>query len=499
MGNENTYNNNAGSSDKCPKCGAVRMFSAIRCPACGADYAAVTRSMSSAGTGNSSYVNKPVNNFDPNASFSAYKRSIEPQDGISDGASDLSSGGSSNYGGTGNVTNQSSLSGSITEQAKPKLDPIAQKLQEMAKENSAATPNATRSLNQGAPIPGVYIPGASNQSSSYQGSQAQSPSYQGTSYQSQQFQGTQPQSSPMPGVYIPGASNQGSSYQGGQAQNASNQGSAYKNTQPQMRYQGRPDIQQKPAGQSGAQGGDDASPYSSPYSGSSYGNITETDGSGKFGKILRTVLLLAVLGVVLYGVYKLYNCDKNENGLAYTAGKVENDMYVNEWSGLKIDLTKAVSDYSSMMNDSSMQSFMSSLKSSFLKMNAELKAEFLGANKFKNFDTKTITIVPGIIVFTITDNSIPAKLFGAKTDDYFYEFRTSGGGPYANTSLTKQNDMVLSGHVYTTFRTTTALTSSLNSDMYLCVRAIGNKIVLICIYEIPGYYNLSTLQNCFVN
>ena len=38
MGNENMYNN-AGSNDKCPKCGAVKPFSAIRCPACGADYA----------------------------------------------------------------------------------------------------------------------------------------------------------------------------------------------------------------------------------------------------------------------------------------------------------------------------------------------------------------------------------------------------------------------------------------------------------------------------
>lgn len=369
----------------------------------------------------------------------------------------------------------------------------------MAKENSAATPSATRSLNQGAPIPGVYIPGASNQSSSYQGSQAQSPSYQSTSYQSQQFQGTQPQSSPMPGVYIPGASNQGSSYQGGQAQNASNQGSAYKNTQPQMRYQGRPDIQQKPAGQSGAQGGDAASPYSSPYSGSSYGNITETDGSGKFGKILRVVLLLAVLGVVLYGVYKLYNCDKNENGLAYTAGKVENDMYVNEWSGLKIDLTREVSDYSSMMNDPSIRSSISGMERSFLEKNAELKAEFLAAKQFKDFETKTITVVPGILVFTISDDSIPAKLFGAKIDEYFYEVRTSGGGPYTAMSLTKRNDVVLSGHTYKTFCATVPVSGNTNMNMYMCVRAIGNKMVFVIIYEIPGYFDFNTLLNCFVN
>ena len=483
MGNENMYNN-AGSGDKCPKCGAVRPFSAIRCPACGADYATVARNMNTADAGNSSYVNKPVNNFDPNASFSAYKKSIEPQDSTSDSTSDL--GGS--FGNTTSSTqaNASTLSENVAEQAKPvKFDPIAQKLQEMAKQNSASTPDSAS-----APMPGVYIPGASNQSSSY--SQAQS-----TSYQNQQFQSTQSRSAAMPGVYIPGASNQGSDNQG-----KSTQGSHYQNTAPQMRFQGRPDIQQKPAGagQSGAQGDDPASQYASPYSGSSYGgSITESDGSGKFGKICRVVFLLAILGVVLYGVYRLYNCDKNENGLAYTAGKVENDMYVNEWSGLKIDLTREVSDYSSMINEPSIQSSVSGMNRSFLEKNAELKAEFLAAKQFKDFDTKTVTVVPGIMVFTITDNSIPAKLFGAKVDDYFYEFRTSGGGPYGNMSLTKRNDLVLSGHSYTTFCASVPINTGSSMNMYVCIRAIGNKMVLLYIYEIPGYYDLNTLLNCFVN
>lgn len=483
MGNENMYNN-AGSGDKCPKCGAVRPFSAIRCPACGSDYAAVTRSMNTADTGNGAYVNKPVNNFDPNASFSAYKKSIEPQDSISDSASDL--GGS--YGDTTSSAqaNASTLSENVAEQAKPvKFDPIAQKLQEMAKQNSASTPDSAS-----APMPGVYIPGASNQSSSY--SQNQS-----TSYQSQQFQSTQSQGAAMPGVYIPGASNQGSSNQG-----KSTQGSHYQNTAPQMRFQGRPDIQQKPAGagQSGAQGDDPASQYASPYSGSSYaGGITETDNSGKFGKIVRMVFLLAILGVVLYGVYRLYNCDKNEHGVAYSEGKVVDDMYVNDWAELKIDLTREVSDYTSMINDASIKSSISGMNRSFTEKNAELKANFLAAKQFKDFETKTVTVVPAIVVFTITDNSIPAKLFGAKIDDYFYEMRTSGGGPYGAMSLTKKNDTVLSGHSYTTYCATVAVNSSVTMNMYMCVRAIGNKMVLIYIYDIPGYFDFSSLLNCFVN
>ncbi len=474
---------NTNNSDRCPKCGAAKVFSAIRCPSCGTEYAAPNRN--AAGT-NAGFTSTSAGNFDLNASFSAYKKSIEPQASVAEAAvATAAVAGIAGAAGTAAQSGNPSASSVAELNKSVELDPIARKLQEMSKQSSASTSN-----NTSAPMPGVYIPGASNQSSSYQGSSAQ-----GTSYQSQQFRGTQSQGAPMPGVYIPGASNQGPGNQGKSAQ-----GSSYQNTAPQMRYQGRPDIQQQPAGQSGTQGGDAASQYASPYSGASYGgSITETGNSGKFGKIIRMVFLLALLGVVFYGVYKIYNCDKNENGVAYSEGKVVDNMYVNDWAELKIDLTKEVSDFTSMINDASIQSSISGMNRYFLERNAELKANFLAAKKFKDFDTKTITVVPAIVVYTITDNSISAKLFGTKVEDFFYEMRTSGGGPYGAMSLTKRNDTVLCGHSYETYCGTVAVTSNFSMNIYMYVRAIGNKMVLIYVYDVPGYFDYNTLLKCFVN
>ncbi len=478
---------NTNNSDRCPKCGAAKVFSAIRCPACGTDYAAVAPNRNAAGT-NAGFTSTSAGNFDINASFSAYKKSVEPQADAAEAAvGAVVAAGIAGTVGTAAQSGESALSGASELNKPVEIDPIARKLQEMAKQESAQ--------NQKAPMPGVYIPGASNQSSSYQGNSAQGTSYQSTSYQSQQFRGTQSQGAPMPGVYIPGASNQGSGNQG-----TSTKGSGYQNTAPQMRFQGRPDIQQQPTGQSGAQGGDAASQYASPYSGASYGGgITETDISGKFGKIVRVVFLLALLGVVVYGVYRLYNCDKNENGVAYSKGQVVDDMYVNDWAEIKIDLTKEVSDYTSMINDASIQSSISGMNRYFLERNAELKANFLAAKQFKDFATKTITVVPAIIVFTITDNSIPAKLFGTKVEDFFYEMRTSGGGPYGAMSLTKRSDTFLCGHSYETYCGTVAVSSNLSMNIYMYVRAIGNKMVLIYVYDVPGYFDYNTLLKCFVN
>lgn len=460
MGNENTYNTNAGASDKCPKCGALRMFSALRCPACGADYAAAARSMNTAdiNANTGTFVNRPVNNFDPNASFSAYKRSIEPQDG--DNASDVSSSGSSNYGGTGSLANMdaSAVSGNIAEQAKPvKLDPIAQKLQEMAKQNTAAPQNATRTLNQAAPIPGVYIPGASNQSSSYQGSQA--------------------------------AVNQA----------GSTQGSPYQNTQPQMRYQGRPDIQQQPAGQSSAPTAGAASPYASPYQ-SPYSrpmlDQTPEKKSSPAFKILIAVLLLAVLAMFGYGAYKYYNCDKNENGVSYSEGKSENGTYTNEWAEVKIDLSTGLQDYTPLVYTQDVQSSVNSLNYKLGSRNGSVEAIFLGAKLF-SFGSQS-TPIPGVVMFIITDNSFNAKLFGANLDTFFDDTTINTTGMPAGSSITQVSDMVLSGKLYRTYRMTYPMDNSVNMDMYMCARAVGNKIVMFYLYSIPGYYDLNTLKGYFI-
>ena len=38
-----------------------------------------------------------------------------------------------------------------------------------------------------------------------------------------------------------------------------------------------------------------------------------------------------------------------------------------------------------------------------------------------------------------------------------------------------------------------------NMDMYMCARAIGNRIVLFYLYSIPGYYDINTVKGYFIN
>ena len=476
----------AGNSDKCPKCGAAKVFSALRCPACGTEYAAAAPNRSGGGA-NAGFTSTSAGNFDLNASFSAYKKSIEPQAEAAEAAAVGAAAGIAAAGvaGAANTAAQGANSGlsDIAELNKPvELDPIARKLQSMPNQGGASSPN-----NTSAPMPGVYIPGASNRSSSYQGSQSQSTSYQNV----------QQGNAPAPGVWYPGMPAQSNAGQG--AQNANNAGASGQGAAPQgMRFQGRP-TESQVGGYTGAPAGG-ASPYASPYAspnyGAMYGNsITEKPKKSIGGKIFVGILLLALCALIGYGGYKYTNCDKNENGVSYTEGKSENRMYVNEWADLKIDLSKDFDDFTPYLYTSSMQSSINSLSYQWKDKDAEVKGIFLSGKEYH--DGFANGPLPAVMMYVITDNSFDAKLFGAKTEDFFQEYRVTGGG-YTLT-VSKSNDMVLCGKTYKTFVSSLPLGNGTNVTMYMCVRAIGNKIVLLYLYDIPGYFDLSKVKSSFVD
>ena len=72
MSDNNSYNGYSSDTDKCPNCGAMKIFSALVCPSCGMSYsdaAAVRKTMEEA---------KPdKTSFDLNASFANYKKKID--------------------------------------------------------------------------------------------------------------------------------------------------------------------------------------------------------------------------------------------------------------------------------------------------------------------------------------------------------------------------------------------------------------------------------------
>ncbi len=484
----------AGNSDKCPKCGAAKVFSALRCPACGTEYAAAAPNRS-AGGANAGFTSTSASNFDLNASFSAYKKSIEPQAESAEAAAVGAAAGIAAAGVAGavNTAAQSgdSVLSNIAELDKPaELDPIARKLQEMSKQNSAPAPNGNP-----APMPGVYIPGASNRSSTYQGSQAQSNPYQGA----------QQSNAPAPGVWYPGMpaqnnAGQGTSYQGGAGQASSSQGSATQGT----RFQGRPQESQV-SGYNGApgmagNGAPGASPYASPYASPNFGaaydsGITEKPKKSIGSKIFVAILLLGLAALIGYGFYRYNNSDKNENGVSYSTGQSGNGMYTNDWAELKIDLSKEITDQSFYMDTPSIKSTIDNLNYQWRDKDADAVGVFLAGKEFH--DGFANGMLPAVMMYVITDNSFNAKLFGAKVEDFFYEYRVMGGG--FSLSLNKASDMVLCGQTYKTFVTSLPMGDGRNLNMYMCVRPIGNKLVLLYLYEIPGYYELNTLKSYFID
>ena len=177
-------NYNSINGDKCPKCGAVKVFSALRCPACGAEYAMSLVNRNVNGT-NVGLQNTSVARFDPNASFSAYKKSLEVRDGTSENDTPQIDNNT-------NTQKENSILSNVFELDKPiELDdPIAKKLKEMSVQQTTSTRNGVGQVaqipktplqshpNMAPGMPEVWYPGMSNQVNANQNIYAQDPCFQ---------------------------------------------------------------------------------------------------------------------------------------------------------------------------------------------------------------------------------------------------------------------------------------------------------------------------------
>ena len=96
-------------------------------------------------------------------------------------------------------------------------------------------------------------------------------------------------------------------------------------------------------------------------------------------KIIIAILIIAVLAVIGYGAYKYCNCDKNENGVSYSAGKTKDRVYTNDWAEVKIDLDTGLQDYTPMVYIPSIQNILDNLNNVLKDRNGSAEAIFLGA------------------------------------------------------------------------------------------------------------------------
>ena len=109
------YGKNSNDGDFCPNCGAVKLFSALVCPACGANYA-------EAGKQRSETSGAPITQvFDPNASFAKFKNSLDKNEDTEEK--------------DGDVKPEETVDTTV-DTAEEIDDPIKRKLAEITKKNS---------------------------------------------------------------------------------------------------------------------------------------------------------------------------------------------------------------------------------------------------------------------------------------------------------------------------------------------------------------------------
>ena len=220
-------------------------------------------------------------------------------------------------------------------------------------------------------------------------------------------------------------------------------------------------------------------------------------GSNKGGKIVAAIVVFVLLAIIGFGAYRYSNCDKNDNGVSYTTGKSESGTYTNDWAEIKIDVTGKIKDYSSMAGESNYRSTVEGLKGSVKSQNVDVETNFIGAVDIK-VGSATYQL-PAIVMITISDNSINSKLFGAKIETFFDETDLSRVALPAGYSFVHESDMLICGHSYKTYCVTMPYDQTTNMKMYMCIRTIGNKMVLFYFYDIPDIVDINTIKRSFIS
>ena len=110
------YGKNSTDGDFCPNCGAVKVFSALVCPACGVNYAEASKQRAETSS-------TPITQvFDPNASYARFKSSLEKKEDTEE-KEDA-------------VKTEETAADTTVEATEEIDDPIKRKLAEITKKNS---------------------------------------------------------------------------------------------------------------------------------------------------------------------------------------------------------------------------------------------------------------------------------------------------------------------------------------------------------------------------
>ena len=219
--------------------------------------------------------------------------------------------------------------------------------------------------------------------------------------------------------------------------------------------------------------------YNTPYDRGSFDPQPEVKPS-IWTKILP---LAAILGVVIViGIFglKFLNREKNDNGVEYSRGSVQGSYYMDEWAGVKFKFDDKMQVMDSKTID---------------QLNAQYKNQMKDGNTCEVNFCGIYNGFPAVVMVTFSDGS----MWGPDVDQFFENDDTKTAFFQGMTAtLKKEPDLVLGSNTYKTFSIEVA-SQKTTMKMYFGARKVGNKIVMMLIYEygIQGTPNLNTIKKYF--
>jgi hypothetical protein len=221
------------------------------------------------------------------------------------------------------------------------------------------------------------------------------------------------------------------------------------------------------------------SPYTTPYDRGSFDPKPEVKPS-VWSKILPLAAILGVVLVIGFFGFKYLNREKNDNGVAYSKGSMQGSYYTDEWAGVKFRFDDKIQAMDSKLIDQINTQYKNQMKE-----DESCEVNFCGI--YGGY--------PAVIMFTYSDGST----WGKEVDDFFENDDTKTAFLQGvTTTLKKEPDLVLGSNTYKTFSIEVA-SQKASMKMYLGARKVGNKLVIMLIYEygMQGTPSLSTIKKYF--
>lgn len=435
MSDYNSYNGYTTDADKCPNCGATKVFSALVCPSCGMSYSDAADARKKAAekpkysflSGESGTLEEEVKpkmtSFDPNATFASYKKTINGDEEAVEEA------------GNAGVTEEAAVAAEATD------IPL-----DRAPVNSGLY--GERKYRVGDDLSHAPIMGISDKRPEGEPDQTVVPTRYGLDSETVKQKREQSLSDDARTAKMFSTT-------------VSNRYEQYKND--------RDGSYDKPS-------------YATPYNRGSF-DATPEEKPSVLKKIIPLAIVLILVLAAGFLMMKYMNRDKNDKGVEYNTGTASGDYYTNDWSELKIKLDSRMKNSGTIVISIANAAY----KAAADQMGCEMEIHLL----------TTYNNNPAIMVLSYAKTSLLGKIFGTSEDEFLSDEELGKAVAQGAGSFRRESDIVLGGLTYKVV--SSEVTSTIDGSKgrgYMCVRRVGNRLNIVMLYEFPGI-SLTTLKQYF--